>query len=188
MNITGNGFDGYYASIDGISAGLSGIMAHLVTPPLSTAHESGQTLTLSYDLDYLSMWDECEAFIEYSTDRGASWQDVQMLTPYCDTDLPQGATCSPVHITHDVTDLSDTGEIMFRWYYSGNNDGHIAIDNVRLEASGTGGISQAATDSLPLTIYTIQGVKVADHGTTTALPAGVYIFRQGDHAIKKAVK
>ena len=189
MNINGNGFDGYYASIDGISAGWAGIMAHLVTPPLSTAHEAGQTLTLSYDLDYLSMWDDCEAFIEYSTDRGASWQDVEMLTPYHDTDLEEGATCSPVHITHDVTNLSDTGEIMFRWYYSGNMDGHIAIDNVRLEATGTTGISQATTDHQPLTVYTTQGVKVAEtNGATPALPAGVYIFRQNGHTVKKTVK
>lgn len=112
-----------------------------------------------------------------------------MLTPYYDTDLEEGATCSPVHITHDVTNLSDTGEIMFRWYYSGNMDGHIAIDNVRLEATGTTGISQATTDHQPLTVYTTQGVKVAEtNGATPALPAGVYIFRQNGHTVKKTVK
>ena len=189
MPITGHGFEGYYASIDGISAGWAGIMANLVTPPLSTAHEAGETLTLSYDLDFLSMWDDCEAFIEYSTDCGTTWQDVEMLTPYYDTDLEADATCMPVHMTHDVTQLSDTGEIMFRWYYSGNMDGHIAIDNVRLERSGTSGISQATAAGGQLSIYTTQGVKVAEtDGTIPTLPAGVYIFRQGGNTIKKTVK
>lgn len=38
MKLAGEGFSGGYASIDGISAGLTSIMANLVTPPLDARH------------------------------------------------------------------------------------------------------------------------------------------------------
>ena len=124
---------------------------------------------------------------QVNADGGVNGKQLEIITMDEQGDETQAVTCFTKMVDQGITAL--VGEIMFRWYYSGNMDGHIAIDNVRLEATGTTGISQATTDHQPLTVYTTQGVKVAEtNGATPALPAGVYIFRQNGHTVKKTVK
>ena len=192
MNLSGEGFSGCYASIDGISAGWSGIMANLVTPLLDSRHAEGTQLLLSYDLDFLSFYGDCEGRLEYSTDRGQNWVTLEQLAPYSDTDLAPGEASRAVHMKHDVTQLAQTDAIQFRWYYSGNMDGHIAIDNVRLEQVEPEGIAAVTTaDQGKVSVYNLQGVKLLEaenEADIPALPAGVYIFEQNGHSCKRMFK
>ena len=192
MKLAGEGFSGGYASIDGISAGWAGIMANLVTPPLDARHAEGAQLLLSYDLDFLSIYGDCEAFVEYSTDRGQNWTALEQLQPYYDTDLEPGELCRAIHMKHDVTEVAQGETIQFRWYYSGNMDGHIAVDNVRFEQSEPEGID-AVTTTAPgrISVYNLQGVKLLEaesEACLPALPAGVYLFEQNGRCTKRMIK
>lgn len=192
MKLAGEGFSGGYASIDGISAGWSGIMANLVTPPLDAHHAEGTQLLLSYDLDFLSIYGDSEAFLEYSTDRGLNWTTLEQLQPYYDTDLEPGELCRAVHMKHDVTQVAQGGTIQFRWYYSGNMDGHIAVDNVRLERIEPEGIGTVtATASGKVSVYNLQGVKLLEaesEACVPALPAGVYLFEQNGRCLRRIIR
>ena len=192
MKLAGEGFSGGYASIDGISAGWAGIMANLVTPPLDARHAEGEQLLLSYDLDFLSIYGDCEAFVEYSTDRGQNWTALEQLQPYYDTDLEPGELCRAIHMKHDVTEVAQGETIQFRWYYSGNMDGHIAVDNVRFEQSEPESID-AVTTTAPgrISVYNLQGVKLLEaesEACLPALPAGVYLFEQNGRCTKRMIK
>ena len=93
---------------------------------------------------------------------------------------------------HDVTQLAQTDAIQFRWYYSGNMDGHIAIDNVRLEQVEPEGIAAVTTaEQGKVSVYNLQGVKLLEadnEADIPALPAGVYIFEQNGHSCKRMFK
>lgn len=200
--VSGTGFDGNYAVAESMNAGFVYVESALVSPILNTEPLDGTELRLDYDMDFATEG-ESEVWLEYSLDRGETWEQFEQLQGYSVYDL-DGQTCAPLHESHDITDIATGLDIMFRWNYTAMWDGHLAVDNVRVYQPNAVGVKTARAGRLAIScaagriavssagdpiaeaaVYTAAGAKVLTLATgsataaasTAALPAGVYVVK-----------
>lgn len=197
LPISGGGFDADFASTNCSSAGYTTVNTSIITPPIErTSIADGEKTYLEFDMDYM-MGGSSFAYIAYSTDNGATWNDlVEELQGYTADTLTTGQTCLPEHMQIDVTTLFDNGNrVAFAWIYNGKRAQHIAIDNVKvLNAIPTaiksvttatdpvctfnnGNLVVKADGNATVNVYKADGTLVAS-STATSIPlksAGLYI-------------
>lgn len=202
LPVSGGGFKGDFASIDGLAAGMVSIVSTLSTPPVFLNLPSGSKLQLTFDLDYQTEGD-AETALDYSLDNGETWEGLDTFQGYAAGDLAEGETCRPGKKVYDLTGKVKDGDVlMIRWGYNGTADGHIAIDNVDLSAINTDGIHNSSVADLlsysvrngfltlkagrnaGLLVYSADGALVARSGNgrlTTSAGHGVYIIKCTDN-------
>lgn len=199
--ISGGGFEGNFASVDGLGAGFAYIMSSLNTPPVNTEMTGGDELAVDFDMDYMTEGD-AEATLEYSTDRGDTWNIVATLQGYSQYSLAVGETCKPTKEKYFINGIEYGNDIMLRWNYTGMLDGHLAIDNIKITNSNNSGITDITDkDNVTLSVaagrvtakanhYCIESMQMltldgksvfmhnglSKHVTSPALAPGLYII------------
>lgn len=150
LPVTGGGFDKDFASVNCSNAGFTHVFTRMATPQLTRKSlNSNEGTFLEFDMDFNSTG-SVTATVEYSTDNGYTWQELSQLEGYKTTDLAEGETCKPTHLSFNVTDLfANSTKVMFSILYNGMFSQHLAIDNLKVSNQDLTGINNAVTASAP---------------------------------------
>lgn len=157
LDITGEGFDADFASINSAVSGFTNIMCALTTPPISNTVSAGNRIYLTFAMEYQTVG-QSVATIEMSTDGGLNWIEHSTLTGYAPEELEDGKTCKPTTCKIDLTNsVGDAKSFMLRWKYSGFREKHLAIDNVKVFEDKPDAIADATAADGDITITTNGG-------------------------------
>lgn len=135
LPVSGGNFAGEFASVSSSVAGYTNVYTTLDTPPLlRNSMGLGESTFVEFDMDYMAGGKTSSAGLYYSYD-GENWAAVgDDFTGYEESELTDGQTCQPVHMTCDVTDCfpNNSTPVYFAWKYNGKLAHHLAIDNINI--------------------------------------------------------
>lgn len=172
------GFSEGFASVSGVVAGMNRLETYLYSP-LFYAEETADAAVVSFDKyfheDEAGPSGPASFVLQYTTDGGENWQDVQNL-----------ASGDNGRVTCYIDYIAGT-EFRLRWGFLGRKSGVAAIDNVAIndEAAGVDNIGSDANSGKTV-IYTLDGIRVGSD--TTNLPAGIYLIRTGNKVEKRIIR
>lgn len=160
LQISGEGFDKGFASIDCSDTGFYALQGALTTPAINVEGCDADKLTLSYSYDFASNG-LATAKLEYEQNNNETWLPLDDIASYApDAESP---AYSPKTVTYNLADIvSGASSIRFRWNYNGVMDLHLAIDNVKV-ANTDSGVADTLADTIK--VSTAQGaifVQAAD--------------------------
>ncbi len=172
--------NGNFASISGVAAGMNRLESYIITPLLLVGENAKVTFTKYFVENSPGSSGPAMFVLQKSTDGGVTWVDLADLdekangTVVCPIDEPSGSLVS------------------LRWGFLARYSGFAAIDNVVIDDDATSGINVTnANTTSSVDVYGIGGNIVASKAPISALgtlPAGVYIVRSGNKAVKYVVR
>lgn len=172
LDITGDGFDKGFASIDCINSGFYSLAGALTTPAIDINGCNYLNLAISFTYDYASDGESSAATLEIELNGDGNWIPVYELTPYNPDETNR---FMPIKETIGLADEADgASTLRARWNYIGMFDRHLAIDNVMLYDAVAGvenvnpddltisptadGITMTATDGIAtVEVYAVDG-------------------------------
>lgn len=166
LPVSGQGFDGEFASICSSVAGVTNVFATMDTPPLVRGAKDGEKTYLEFDMDFKTLSGEAigstsEGGVYFSYD-GEMWKGIdEELVGYTDADLAQAShTCAPVHKVYDITDcfMDNETPIYIAWRYKGRKAFHLALDNVKVYNALTASVGAAQNGQAGLSYDVREGV------------------------------
>lgn len=174
------GFDGGFASVSGIAAGMNKLETHVTTPPVVIPAE-GATLSFNcfYADDKMGPTGSAQFLLMASPDNGTNWYELKDL-----------AASDEGVVTTDLADYAGTTS-MIRWSFLSRNSGEAAIDNVQITAGSTAIVTVETDNSDRVSIHTPSGVTVARNVTRdriSTLTPGIYLISSGGKTTKIMVR
>ena len=128
LNVTGDGFDKGFASIDCVNSGFYYLIGGIATPPVNVKDCNLDQLAVSYVYDFAASTDDTVGTLEIERDGNGEWEPVEVLEWY---EPAEDGGFNPVSSTVPLADyVGDASSIRLRWVYQGMFDYHLAIDNV----------------------------------------------------------
>ncbi len=164
LPISGNGFEGEFASVASSVAGYTNVFTTLDTPPLLRNAKSEERTVVEFDMDYQQGGRTSSAGLYYSYD-GENWGAIdEEFVGYETEDLTGDATCQPVHKKYDITQCftDNNTPVYLAWKYNGKRAYHLAIDNVSIYNTTSTSVASAKIGTLP--IWRINDGKVVLYG------------------------
>lgn len=179
LAVTGEGFDGGFASIDCTNSGFYSLNAALTTPVIDITGCDLSTLAVTFSYDYASDGFNSMAALEIETDGSDNWVSVLDLNAY---DPMEADGFSPVVETIGLTDEAwNASTIRLRWNYNGMFDYHLAVDNVKVFDGKSGIGSIVSSEAEETERFDITGRKLSN-------PApGINIVRYSDGTSRKTI-
>lgn len=134
LPVSGNGFEGGFASVASSVAGYTNVFTTLDTPPILNTPKEGQKTYIEFDMDYEQGGRTSTAGLYYSYN-GDTWAAIDdVFDGYDSQELTDSVTCKPEHKTYDITNCfpEEPTPVYFAWKYNGKLAHHLAIDNVHI--------------------------------------------------------
>lgn len=151
LPISGNGFEGEFASVTSSVAGYTNVFTTLDTPPLLRNAKTDERTVIEFDMDYQQGGRTSSAGLYYSYD-GENWGAIdEEFVGYETKDLTGDATCQPVHKKYDITLCFTDNDtpVYLAWKYNGKQAYHLAIDNVNIYNTTSTSVASAKIGALP---------------------------------------
>ncbi len=146
LGVTGDGFEGAFASIDCLNSGFYSLDGVLMTPEISVEGCDPATLAVKFNYDYASTGVDSQAVFEVLPEGAADWVRIETLESYNPEETD--GEFSPKRASHALADyIGSASVIRLRWRYSGMMDYHLAIDNVEV-SDATSGVASAVASGM----------------------------------------